>query len=110
METQMIDDGRDRGETPVGDDLDTRLLPPGEDAEFQARWLQLQAGFVDEPRRTVERADELVSEVMQRIDEGFVSERERLEAQWDRGEEVSTEDLYVTLQRFRTFFRRLLSA
>jgi hypothetical protein len=64
---------------------------------------------VDEPRRTVEQADELVAQVMQRLAESFASERERLEGQWGRGEDVSTEDLRVALQRYRSFFQRLLS-
>jgi hypothetical protein len=65
---------------------------------------------VDEPRRTVEQADQLVAQVMQRLAEGFAAERERLEQQWGRGEDISTEDLRVTLQRYRAFFQRLLSA
>ena len=105
------DDGRDRGETPLGiDDGDVRLLPADVGAGFAYRWQQLQAGFVDEPRRTVEQADDLVAQVMQRVADGFSTERERLEEQWGRREDVSTEDLRVPLQRYRAFFRRLLSA
>jgi len=70
---------------------------------------QIQTGFVDQPRRTVEQADELVAEVMQRLADGFAAERERLEEQWGRGEDVSTEDLRIALQRYRSFFQRLLS-
>jgi hypothetical protein len=29
--------------------------------------------------------------------------------QWDRGDDVSTEDLRVALRRYRSFFDRLLS-
>src|SRR4051794_22658527 len=86
------------------------LLPREQNAEFQTRWEKIQTGFVDEPRQTVEQADELVAEVMKRMAEGFATERERLEGQWGRGEDVSTEDLRVTLQRYRGFFQRLLSA
>ena len=93
----------DRSET-------TTLLPDAESEEFGRRWEELQTGFVDEPRRTVEEADALVASVMQRVAEGFAHERERLEEQWGRGEDVSTEDLRVALQRYRSFFRRLLSA
>jgi hypothetical protein len=103
----LPDDGRDRGDTP---EEDTALLPADEDAGFQRRWQELQAKFVDEPRRTVDLADELVAQVMQRVAEGFATERERLERQWGRDEDVSTEDLRVALQRYRSFFRRLLSA
>ena len=65
---------------------------------------------MDEPRRAVEEADELVAQVMKRLAEGFAGERERLEQQWGRGEDISTEDLRVALQRYRAFFQRLLSA
>jgi hypothetical protein len=86
------------------------LLPADVNSDFQGRWETLQTGFVDEPRRTVEEADQLVAEVMQRLAEGFAAERERLERQWGRGEDISTEDLRITLQRYRAFFQRLLSA
>ena len=86
------------------------LLPADVNTEFQGRWENLQTAFVDEPRRTVEQADQLVAEVMQRLAEGFAGERERLEQQWGRGEDISTEDLRITLQRYRAFFQRLLSA
>ena len=86
------------------------LLSRDDNGEFQRRWETIQTGFVDEPRQTVEQADELVAHVMKRLAEGFATERERLEGQWGRGEDVSTEDLRIALQRYRGFFQRLLSA
>ena len=77
---------------------------------FLQRWDTLQATFVDEPRRVVEQADSLVAEVMQRIAETMAQERTGLEHQWATGDEVSTEDLRLALQRYRSFFKRLLSA
>ncbi len=85
------------------------LLPADMDATFQQRWEKIQTRFVDEPRGAVEDADTLVANLMQQLAEGFAKERERLEAQWGRGEDISTEDLRVALQRYRTFFQRLLS-
>jgi hypothetical protein len=109
-----------RGERDAGADRDAtadRGTADGDDAgpllegseEFQARWEEIQVRFVDEPRGAVEDADALVATVMQRLAEGFASEREQLEAQWGRGEDISTEDLRVALQRYRSFFRRLLA-
>lgn len=72
-------------------------------------WEGVQAGFVDEPRRAVEDADRLVASAMKRLAEMFAEERQHLESQWDRGDEVSTEELRVALQRYRAFFGRLLS-
>jgi hypothetical protein len=95
------------GTSAAADGDDNPLLADAEG--FQGRWEEIQVRFVDEPRGAVEDADALVATVMQRLAEGFAQERERLEAQWGRGEDISTEDLRVALQRYRSFFRRLLS-
>lgn len=76
--------------------------------DSRARWGNIQAAFVDEPRRAVEDADSLVASLMKKLAEGFANEREKLEKQWARGEDVSTEDLRIALQRYRSFFDRLL--
>jgi len=47
--------------------------------------------------------------VINRIADSFGRERAQLEQQWDRGDNVSTEDLRVALQRYRSFFSRLLT-
>jgi hypothetical protein len=85
------------------------LLASGQADDFRARWEEIQTGFVDEPRRAVEQADALVADLMQRLADSFSQERKSLEAQWDRGDDVSTEDLRVALRRYRSFFDRLLS-
>lgn len=85
------------------------LFPQQETEELRGRWHSIQAGFVDEPRKAVEEADSLVAAAMKRLAEIFAGERERLESQWDRGDNVSTEDLRIALRRYRSFFDRLLS-
>lgn len=86
------------------------LLANDQSERFVTRWQEIQAGFVDKPRESVAEADALVADLMQRLAAGFSDERERLEGQWDRGDDVSTEDLRVALTRYRSFFDRLLSA
>jgi hypothetical protein len=86
------------------------LFSQSDVGDLRGRWSNVQAGFVDEPRRAVEEADKLVAAVMKRLAEGFANERSTLEKQWDRGDNVSTEDLRVALQRYRSFFDRLLNA
>lgn len=90
-------------------DQPTRLFADEESGRFRERWQDIQAGFVDEPRRAVESADGLVAEIMHRLAQGFADERSGLERQWDRGDKVSTEDLRIALQRYRAFFDRLLA-
>ena len=84
------------------------LFSESETGEFRSQWIKIQTCFVDEPRGTVKDADKLVASVMQRLAEGFTNERSGLEKQWDRGDNVSTEDLRIALQRYRSFFDRLL--
>jgi hypothetical protein len=88
---------------------DTPLLQPEVVTQLQSQWTEIQAGFVDEPRQAVERADGLVADAIKRLAETFANERAQLEGQWDRGGDVSTEDLRQALQRYRSFFSRLLS-
>ena len=64
----------------------------------------IQVSFVGEPRRVVEKADSLVAVAMKRLAEMFWTERENLEGQWDRDDNVSTEDLRLALRRYRSFF------
>jgi cobalamin biosynthesis protein CobT len=86
------------------------LLSEDESERFTTRWREIQVGFVDEPRDSVAQADALVADLMQQLAASFSDERERLEKQWDSGDDVSTEDLRVALTRYRSFFDRLLSA
>ena len=74
-----------------------------------SEWSSVQASFVDEPRRAVQRADELVATAIKNLADTFAQERSRLEAQWDKDGDVSTEELRVALTRYRSFFHRLLS-
>ena len=87
----------------------TPLFPSNELNDLRTRWKEIQTAFVDEPRKAVEQADGLVASAMKRLAEVFAQERSGLEQQWDRGDSVSTEDLRVALQRYRSFFDRLLS-
>ena len=76
--------------------------------DFRSRWDEIQIRFVDNPRKAAEDADALVAETMRRLAEIFSEERKNMEGHWSRGENVSTEDLRQALQRYRSFFNRLL--
>ncbi len=84
------------------------LFAEKEGQEFRSRWDDIQIHFVDDPRRAAQDADGLVAETMKRLAEIFSEERKNMESQWSRGEDVSTEDLRLALQRYRSFFNRLL--
>jgi hypothetical protein len=114
-EQDVVDDRerREDADAPTTAEANEQQLEPllgGDEAGgFRDRWQSIQVRFVDEPRQAVEEADSLVAELMQRLAQTFHDERENLESQWSRGDDVSTEDLRVGLQRYRSFFERLLS-
>ncbi len=92
-----------------GDQPQAPLLEDHELQSILVRWKDIQAEFVDEPRKAVQDADALVAELMQRLAQMFASEREQLESRWADGD-VSTEDLRHGLRRYRSFLERLLAA
>ena len=85
------------------------LFDEREGTDLRGRWQEVQGKFVDDPRASVEQADQLVASSIKRLAEVFANERSNLEATWSRGGEVSTEDLRQALRRYRSFFDRLLS-
>jgi len=93
----------------AGEDGRQALVSKADCEDFTKRWDEIQAGFVDEPRDSVQKADALVAELMKTLAESFAAERKKLEDQWSSGDDVSTEELRVSLQRYRSFFHRLLS-
>jgi hypothetical protein len=97
-------------EAPVGTNAGSSaaLLNREESEHFRTRWNEIQGMFVDEPRSAVQQADALVSEVIEHITQMFANEHSLLEGQWNQGNDVSTEDLRKALQRYRSFFNRLV--
>ena len=90
-------------------DSAAQLFSPGEAGSLRSRWESIQVGFVDEPERSVKQADQIVAEVISHLAEGFTTERKKLESQWNRSDDVSTEDLRCSFRRYRSIFERLLS-
>ena len=85
------------------------LFADDELAELRGRWAAVQAAFVDDPKECVQKADVLVTDLVEQLTTGFADARSRLEQQWARGEQASTEDLRVALMHYREFFDRLLA-
>jgi len=92
-----------------GKSSDRSLFADNDLSSLRSRWDDVQVGFVDDPKDCVQKADALVADVVQELTTGFSDARSRLEAQWARGEDASTEDLRQALKRYREFFDRLLA-
>jgi hypothetical protein len=110
--TQRTESSTQRMESsaqPSESSTEELLFAADELSVLRSRWDEVQSRFVDDPRESVQKADGLVSDVIDQLTTGFSEVRSRLEEQWARGEEASTEDLRLALKRYRAFFERLLA-
>ncbi|MEV6608681.1 hypothetical protein [Kutzneria sp. NPDC051319] len=97
----------DQGETgPAAADV---LFDEADAARFRGRWHEVQAGFVDDPKRSVQDADVLVAELMQSLASAFSQRKHLLEEKWREGSSAETEDLRLALRGYRSFLDQLLA-
>lgn len=89
---------------------DDSFLPADRMEQLRREWADVQAGFVDDPRDAVGRAHDMVEEVVDELTQTFTRERTDLESQWKNEQQPDTETLRVALQRYRSFFNRLLAS
>ena len=82
------------------------LLPVDAEA-VRRQFIDIQAGFVDEPRQAVEQAGELVEELHRKVVESLQAERGQLSDTLDASD-PSTEDLRQALRAYRAYVDRLL--
>jgi hypothetical protein len=101
--------------TPESDPLQ-KLAPVGPDTaidpgtgSYQDRWGAIQAGFIDDPRRTVESASALVAEIWDETVRAITDEREGVDGRW-QSTESSTDDLRVAMQDYRALYARLCAS
>lgn len=85
------------------------FLPEDRMNSLRAQWNDVQAAFVDDPQNAVQRAHALVTQLVDDLVQTFSQERTTLEGQWKGGGDADTEALRVALQRYRSFFNRLLA-
>jgi len=91
---------------------DTQLAPlfTGDvTMDFRSRWDVVQRGFVDDPQAAVRAGDELVAQVIKSLAQTFANQRAELEGGHEHTKESTTENLRLSLRRYRSFFERLLS-
>jgi hypothetical protein len=86
-----------------------RLWTDGHGKDLRSHWMDVQAGFVDDPHKAVMQADELLDTTIQSLTESLANRRSALQREWNGGEDLSTEDLRVSMKRYRAFLDRLLA-
>jgi hypothetical protein len=83
------------------------LLERDEIEDFKRRWPEIKSTFVDDPRDSVQLADQMLIQVTELIARRVGEERARLESEWNGRNDVTTEDLRQSLHRYQVLFDRL---
>ena len=81
------------------------LLGSLDAADIRNRFLDIQAGFVDEPRQAVEEAGRFVDDLVRQVAEALQAQRGQVGGAAAEG---STEDLRLALRGYRQFVDRIL--
>jgi hypothetical protein len=102
-------DGANAIKDMQSDDGDTALFPSHQCETLENEWRTIQTNFVDSPQDAVKQADALVNKTIDTLARSFGDMRGSLERTWEKEGEVSTEELRLAMQNYRSFFRRLLS-
>jgi hypothetical protein len=88
------------------EDTATQLFEDQEAERFRAQWRDLQAGFVDEPKSAVRDAEALVSQMLDSLTSHIAEQKQALVGEHNGDD---TEQLRVTLRRYRVLFDQILS-
>ncbi|HSK90055.1 MAG TPA: hypothetical protein VK875_01965 [Euzebyales bacterium] len=87
-------------------DPDDRLLASEDRDDLDRRWTAIETGFVEDPRRHIELADDLLGDLVARLQARMQADRDRLSAAWRSGD-ATTEQLRELLLRYRAAYLRL---
>ena len=78
-------------------------------ADLRRRWAATQTGFVDDPRRAVEVADDIVAEAVGALQAAIDGRRRAMAEPWQDDADASTDALLAAFQGYRAVFERVLS-
>jgi hypothetical protein len=104
-ETPAVAETPAAADAPAAAGTSASLLGSLDTADIRTRFLDIQAGFVDEPRQAVEEAGRFVDDLVRQVAESLNAQRGQLAGATDEG---STEDLRLALRAYRQFVDRLL--
>jgi hypothetical protein len=131
LEEETIDEPMDEQEEPVieeviAEEVTLRQMPGarsqageeddgvpfwgnGQVDDLRSQWTDIQTGFVDDPRKAVQQADQLLETTLHSLTDNFNNRRSALQRDWERNKDLSTEDLRVAMKRYRSFLEGLLT-
>lgn len=105
----VVDDSLLRGAPPSTGNITHLWLAREEVEELRSHWDAIQVQFVDSPCSAVEQGDALVAETVDRIKQAISDQQNNLNQQWLNHDDITTEELRITLQNYRTYLNHLLN-
>lgn len=84
-----------------------RLIGQDDAGRFESRWREVKAGFVDDPRDSVGRADALCDEIVRALTTALGEQRQELQRQWHG--DADTERMRTALCAYGVLLERLIS-
>ena len=106
QERRTMDQQARRTEQPVPAPMGMPLIDRGSMADFERRWQAVQADFVDDPRRSVGQAGNVMADLMEHIAKSLRQRGADLGA--GRAGEMDTEGMRMELQRYRQLMSRVV--
>ena len=108
--SNTVDVEESTGTPAAGRPGDGPILSTDQIAGLRRRWGAVQAGFVDDPRRAVEVADDIVAEAVGALQAAIDDRRREVAEPWREDVDASTDALLVAFQSYRSVFERVLSS
>lgn len=108
MEDRRMNDttAPSRSEPPMTPQSGTALVDRGSMVEFDRRWNAVQADFVEDPRRAVGEAGNLLAELMEHVAKNLRQRRTELDR--NRANETDTEAMRLEMRRYRELMNRMV--
>lgn len=91
---------------PVRAPRSNELIDSESVSALRNEWDAIQALFVDDPRTAVVRADELLVRAFTALSNAIARDRAQIHERWSH--DPTTEDLRLSMQRYRQHLCRLL--
>ena len=105
MSTENDDPPADGHQTSNAEYKPAELAVPGQ-RDAGSDWQRVQAGFVDDPRSSVEQAAAMVAAAAEKILATIEERERRLRDSWE-GNGADTEALRIALREYRVLYQQI---
>jgi hypothetical protein len=77
--------------------------------DLQSRWTSIQIQFVEDPCSAIEQGEAIVAETIERVTQMITEQQQSLGHKWLNHDDITTEELRLTLLDYRSLMNHLLN-